>query len=695
MEWNINSQKATFILRYYLPCSPICDDNVTYKRMEDLINYCIQYEISAVMLYVDLNPYWYYGPDNIEHTRYYIGILKRLAEKLRQKSISYQLNYQNLIGAWDGGADLRYVNNWENYVDEKGIESKGCACSIGEKFRHIAGEKLRLWAETEPDVIWIDDDIRFHNHRTSINDLWEGRITAERLDFGCFCDKHIALFNKKHHTNHRRNEIVYGIVSGNDCNGLRNKWLDFSGSCADELAGWIERTIHKVSPKTRVAVMTSLPDVHSVEGRNWGSFLSRLSGNGRPLLRPTFGPYAEKNPRDFMESYLVLEQLKANIKYQYKDVFDFCPEIENTRFTRWSKSIAATGYQIMLSAFLGCKGVTLSIYDLEGCVLEEEPEFAELLMQKRPFADYMADLDMWEWESQGVCLFTVPNRIGAPFNERSTAEINQLARGRFWDDVLLKAGIPCRYISPNEIGSCKCIALDKYTSNLLEDCEIASLLSSGVLLDAGAAEVLKRRGFMEDIGVAVGAKVTCIASSEVIHDYQHIDGSEVRIPARIDGGKWNELLLKGAETVTTLVTPYGTEYPGFTRYKNRLGGTVYVYAGNGALGDGFYSNYRIRLLNDICNDISGKSLFKINNGSYALHAVKRRGKDAVVFVANMNADKMTNIQMEAPYKVEHAVIVDAAGRKYVPRLSENKIYCGELELNLYDALICKLKIAEE
>lgn len=23
------------------------------------------------MLYVDLNPYWYYAPDNLEHTKYY------------------------------------------------------------------------------------------------------------------------------------------------------------------------------------------------------------------------------------------------------------------------------------------------------------------------------------------------------------------------------------------------------------------------------------------------------------------------------------------------------------------------------------------------------------------------------------------------------------------------------------------------
>ena len=87
---------------------------------------------------------------------------------------------------------------------------------------------------------------------------------------------------------------------------------------ADDLAGWIEKTIHSISPDTRVA------------GRDWNSFLTNLSGEHIPMLRPTFGPYAESNPRDFYGSYLAVEQLKANIAMQYGTKVDFCPEIENT-----------------------------------------------------------------------------------------------------------------------------------------------------------------------------------------------------------------------------------------------------------------------------------------------------------------------------------------------------------------------------
>ncbi len=690
MEWTMDPRKNTYILRYDLPCNPIYDDTTIAQRMDGLIDYCIQYQIPAVMLYVDLHPYWYYAPDDLAHTKYYVEVIRTLIPRLRRHGISYQLNYQNLVGAWDGGADLRYMNDWEYYVDEKGVASRSCACGMGEKFRQIAGEKLRLWASTEPDVLWIDDDVRIHNHRTSIDDLWDGKIPAERLDFGCFCEKHIQRFNREHQTNCTRSEIVQGIVSGSGGNTLRRKWLDFSRKCMDQLVTWIEQTIHGVSPGTRVAVMTSLPDVHSVEGRNWGSFLGNLSGAGTPLLRPTFGPYAEQNPRGFLSSYLVVEQLKANIQYQHQGPFDFCPEIENTRFTRWSKSLAATGYQIRLSAFLGCKGVTLSIYDLEGCVLQEEPEFGELLVKERPFADAMAQMDLWTWESDGMGLITAPDRIGAACDTAQVREMQQLAGGRFWDETLLKAGIPCKYITPDQISACRCAALDGYTANQLTDAEIRSLLAKGLLLDAGAAEQLNRRGFSEYIGVTVGDKVPCIAASEALHTYRHTDGSPVRIPARIDGRKWHTLTLTGAEEITALVTPYGTTSPGITCFCNRLGGTVCVYAGNGAAGDGFYSNYRVRLLKDICSRLSGNRMFRMQNASYALMAVKTHEKEAAVFVANMAADPMTDVTIEAPYPVKQAVQIDAFGTERPVRTDGRNIYCRGA-LNLYDAFVCKIQ----
>lgn len=673
MNWTID--KATYILRYYLAADPTYDEDVFYKRADEMIDFCLENDVKAVMLYVDLDPNWYYAPDGLEHTAKYRELLKPVIEKIRQNGISYQLNYQNLIGAWDGGADLSGTNDWECWVSHHGDKSTSCACNIGKRFREIAGKKLSLWAETKPDAIWIDDDIRFHNHRASVRRAWSGEIGGEMLDFGCFCDDHIKLFNERNNLKLTREEIVSGITNGGE---VREKWLAFSKDMADDLAGWIENTVHSVSPETRVAVMTSSPDAHSVEGRDWKSFLSNLSGEHTPMLRPTFGPYAESNPRDFYGSYLAVEQLKANIKMQYGTKVDFCPEIENTRFTCWSKSTSATRYQLMLSAFLGSKGITLSIFDLEGCKPTEEPEWGEMLRETKPFADAMAEYDFWSWESEGIGLITAPDRF--KMSHRKLSDMAGFAFGRLWDDVLIKAGIPVKYVTPDRIDDCTMFALDSFTVDLLEDGEIERILKKGALLDAGAAKLLSERGLSKYLGIKVGEKVSSMANCEVLDTLSHKDGSKVRVPSRINGNSWNELILNGAERISTLITAGGEEYIGFARYNN-----VYIYAGNGALGDGFFTNFRVKLLKDICTDI------KVNNRAYALTAVKTNGTQKAVMVTNMTADLWKDVEITFPDAVKEAEFIGMNGIKKKAQTEDNVVKISGADLRLYDSIVCILK----
>lgn len=683
MSWELEKNQSTYILRYYLPCEPVYPGEVTEQRAQELIEYCIQNRIEAVMLYVDLNPNWYYMPDSLEHTDYYIPLIAKLGKQLREHGISYQLNYQNLFGSWDGGADLRSVCEWENFVDEEGLESWGCACSIGKKFREKAGYKLTQWAKTAPDVIWIDDDIRFSHHRASVREFWAGEISAERLDFGCFCDHHIALFNQKNGTNYTREQIKRGILEGSE---LRSLWLKFSGECVDEVASWISGTVHAVAPDAKVAIMTSNPDTHNTEGRRWGSFLKSISGGMRPMLRPTFGPYVEYHPKAFYNTYARCEQLKADIAATYGTEVDFCPEIENTRFTRWAKSMAATGYQLAMGGFLGARGITLSVYDLDGCKLSEEPEIGQLLRERRPLLDRLANYDLWNYESEGMGLITVPDRIKD--TRHPVSGFRGLCTARFWDEQLLNAGIPCKYITPDRFEKERSAVLDGYTAKLLTDQELQILLSKNLLLDAAAALEIQSRGFGRYLGVTVGEKMACIGGKEIFDTLSHSDGSMVQAPLRVPGGKWRSLTPCGATVLSRIVTPYGTDFPGFTVYDNALSGKIVVYASDGAVGDGFYSNFRVKFLKDLCMQLS--QTIKADNHSAASVAVKSRENEQFVFFATLAADMQKDVVLATQRPAKNAEFYDIYGTAHPCIIEKDRVICKAANTHIYESIIARI-----
>ncbi len=686
-SWELKKDKFTYVLRYYLPCKPQYEEAISLKRQEELIGFCLKNKVSAVMLYVDLNPYWYYMPDTLEHNSYYVSLIKPFAEKLRDKGISYQINYQNLFGSWDGNFDHRDLMGWECYVDEFGRASKGCACMIGENFRKLAGAKLKAWAETMPDAIWIDDDIRLHNHRTGIYDLWEGKSSAEGLDFGCFCNQHIAKFNALYKTAYTREEIVDAILKKGNHPQLGEDYRVFLNDTLSDTAKWIEENIHSVSPNTRVGLMTSKPDVHTLEGRNWATLLDNLSGKYKPLLRPTFGPYSESVPRDFAESYAIVKQMEAHIEEQYKQPYDMCPEIENTRFTMYSKSLAATAYQIDLSAFFGFGGVTLSIFDLEGVILEEQGEFGKLLVEHKDFCDKLTQMDIHDYQARGVAFITSPDRYCNV--DGKAGRISEMLPKRKLDQLISTLGIAYTYITPEKIEEAEIVALDRYTVKLLTDDELLCALSKAVFLDSGAAMEVVRRGFGAHIGINVGEKISCVAASEWIHAIKRGDGSVVIVPSRIPGNAWRELQLKGAETLSSLVTPGGEFYPGFCSYVNELGGKVAVYAAENDFGDGFATDYRVQLLKDIIDFLCPDTV-RAEFKSFGSILVRSKDNKQMIFVTNLAADTISKISIRLPAIPKNAEIFSHKKGTGSLQIQRNSIRIEE-KLGIYDSVAIALE----
>ena len=77
-------------------------------------------------------------------------------------------------------------------VDMNGYKSETVACPFCENWRAYYAEFYTyLLHELEPEVVWVEEDFRLHNH-------------ALLAYGGCFCDEHMRRYNEKLGENYSR-----------------------------------------------------------------------------------------------------------------------------------------------------------------------------------------------------------------------------------------------------------------------------------------------------------------------------------------------------------------------------------------------------------------------------------------------------------------------------------------------------------
>lgn len=637
-----NKKEHGYILRYYLPVKPHFDEGYTKKRFDDLLDYCKKTKIGAVMFYVALDPNWYYMPASVEYEKSVLEQMKPYIKRLKSKGISYQLNFQNFLGAVHGGVDFTEKLGFEPIVDHMGNAQNGVACPIGKKFREKTAIRLKIWAETHPDIIWIDDDFRLHNHGASTLMKVQGKGTY--ADNYCFCDEHIRLFNEKNGTYLTRQQIVDEIVRSGEPSEIRLKYLDLLRDTMTETAKWVSGVVHGVDKNIKIAQMTSSMEAHSIENRDWKAFLTALSGEHKPVIRPHFGCYRETDPKDFLSCYNTLYKSMAMINSCYGEGVEYCPEIENTRFTTWTKSAKATAYQLGLSAFSGVKDTTLSIFDLDGGAFFDTPEYEKMLKGVKPTLDKLTSLNLNEYAPYGVICPLVSD-AGKRYKFHDGDNYSAMGwKDKNIDRFFLQAGIPTVY-APFVLERKGTFMIDGYSANVLSDRELKHVLSNSVVIDGKGAETLIKRGFSDYLGVNLSSLQTSTVASEIIKTFTRVDGTYIRVPSRILPKGWNTFsYYDGVKVLSQFLSCDGRIENGLTCFKNSYGGKVLIYPAFNDWGDGFYNGYRLKLFKDALKDVN-PDLDTILTDRYVLSAGRKKGDEKYYFIANLSTDPLKEIEI--------------------------------------------------
>ncbi len=566
-------------MRYILRV--VVHENQWERQMQDVIRFCHYAHIEEVFVKEQCHQILM-SPVPMEKHRRMSRIYKQFAKGLREKGIIFSINIATIVGHCDAELAPEQQLPFSHFVGADLKERQSNFCIMDPEWQQYAQEMVSLYAASKPARLMIDDDFRSLNHSGYL---------------GCFCPLHVQAVSKQ--TGRQLTaESILRHVTGNseEDQQIRKVWMQVNFDAQLQAAEKIRDAVHRVSPDTIVGLMNSGEQNHSVQGRKIEQLIAAFAGDKKGLSRPLGGAYSDALHEELIGAVqgmaLSMEQL-SNV--------EIVSEVENWPHTRYTKSIRQTRLQMQLHAMAGADAISMNIFDFMGTPYEQEPEMMQMIREARRELDEIARLRRAK-RPEGVGVLWHPEAALHKWNYGNTPE--EIVPDRTADTLLPLLGIPVCF-HESEVNY-----LTQDVAACLSDDDLRRLLKRGLILDAGAADVLDRRGFSDLIGCRVDGKVQEV-SAEILEDGDfcgrfkgnmlptnllrlHLKGEDMPmlVPA------------KSAHVLTAIVDQdYHWIANGVTLFENRLGGRVCVIPTNVSVWTWAYRS-RAYLLRRIVNWLS-------------------------------------------------------------------------------------------
>ncbi len=366
-------------------------------------------------------------------------------------------------------------------VGPNGQEASGSSCPLDPEFLSYMEAVFTILARKRPGLILLDDDFRLHYHNS-------------QSPTGCFCDRHIAVFNERYGKTLTREEIAAAVYA-EEPNEIRSLWYDVTGDSLLHTAQVIEKAVHRISPDTRIGLAAAMTHWSS-EGVDMAELLRAFAGSTRPFIRTYGSPY--RNERSLSHIGRITEFSQAQRAWLSRKLpeAEIVAEGDTYPHTRYCCPV-----QLMHSYELG-------LYCLDfpevlrypfpfSAPAAHETGYIDKAEEQRERYAKLRELFDGSVEYSGITPLWVPNCIRTEPVETDVPLVRQT-----WPDepgavyFLSKMGIPLAHFSEDT----PVFAAGPFIS-ALSDAEIEGLMDRGLILDAPAAKLLNRRGF--EIGVQI------------------------------------------------------------------------------------------------------------------------------------------------------------------------------------------------
>jgi len=552
-------------------------------------------------------------------------------EKLDKMGIQSGVLVQSSIGH---GYTLSEESPFLKYVNLNDGETQTVCCPYDESFHDYIRDCLAKIASKNPDLIMIDDDFRL----------------VFRFGNGCACERHMQEFRKKSGMNITREEL-FEILKQDAKGEVAKYYLETQKEplyeCAKAMRAGID-SVNKKIPATFCAAGCNVD--YAVE-------IARiLAGEGNPVVvRASHGVYVPEGARFISRTFYRVARQISYLKDKVDFVLAECDTIPHNQYALSAHYLHSHFVGAMLEGAVGSKRWITRLRDYEK---ESGIGYRKILSKHQGFYEKLAEL-VKDVRYMGAKI-PLSNDVDYSFCECG------------WDSdmdggegvgmyMFERIGLPV-YYSAEDGGAA---FLSGEADRKFTDDEILNLLKGSVFLFYDTAERLIKRGFGEYLGVSVRKWQGELPNIEKIFETGKYQDAQYQTHELVP---LSDDVVIDSMTYHTVDKEHYTElFPGTTVYKNKLGGTVVVFAGtpiapmNYLDGFAFLSYSRKRQLIHLMSDCGALPIYYDGQEEMYFKAGKRPNGEMLLALINIGFDPAEEIVLGTDLTFQQASYLTPEG----------------------------------
>ncbi len=256
----------------------VIHENDWERQLEDIVMICKYADIEEVFCKEQCHQILM-SCFKLDKHRRMADIYIKIAKRLKAENITFSINLATIVGHCDADLKEDMILPYVKFVGESLKPNVSTYCILDPEWQAYAKEVVRIYAETNPQTIMIDDDFRSINHSGYL---------------GCFCENHIHQTSVKCGFALKSESLRNHIVGNSELDvKVRKAWCEANFEGQLQAARKMESSIHQVNPEIKVGLMNSGEENHSVQGRDIGQLIQAFAGKTGAVSRPLGGAYRD------------------------------------------------------------------------------------------------------------------------------------------------------------------------------------------------------------------------------------------------------------------------------------------------------------------------------------------------------------------------------------------------------------------